>query len=92
MSERNLVILTKIILFYSIFFIGMKIVVMFQGAWLIPNMLLALPFLILALISGIMVWKKTYSWILVFVGAATIILIRIYETQLVVWLQQQIAG
>ena len=90
MSQRNLVILTKIILIYSIFFILMKLVIIFGGAWLVPNLLLILPFLILVIISGIQVKRETYSWWLVGIGAAVIILTRIYERQLAVWIQQQV--
>lgn len=90
MSERNLVIITKIILFYSIFFVGMKLFIIFQGAWPIPNLLLSLPFVILAVLSGIMVKKHSYSWLFVGVGAAVIILIRIFETRLAHWIQQQV--
>ena len=90
MSHRNLVILTKIILFYSLFFIFMKAVILFQGAWLIPNLILMLPFAILAVISGLQVKKDNYSWFFVAVGAAIIILTRIYETRLAFWLQEQL--
>ena len=90
MSHRNLVILTKIILFYSIFYIIMKAVVIFGGAWLVPNLLLMLPFLILGIISGIRVKRENYSWWFVGIGATVIILTRIYETQLAVWIQQQL--
>ena len=92
MSHRNLVILTKIILFYSIFYIIMKAVVIFGGAWLVPNLLLMLPFLILGIISGIQVKKENYSWWFVGIGAAVIILTRIYETQITIWIQQQLAN
>ena len=92
MSQRNLIILTKIILFYSIFFVGLKIFVISGGGWLVPNLLLALPFLLLAVVSGIMVKKENYSWFFVAVGAAVIILMRIYETQWVYWLQQQVSS
>ena len=90
MSQRNLIILTKIILFYSIFFVGMKIFIVISGAWLVPNLLLALPFLILAVISGFMVKKEKYSWFFVVIGAAMIILMRIYETRWAYWIQQQV--
>lgn len=90
MSHRNLVILTKIILFYSIFYIIMKAVVIFGGAWLVPNLLLMLPFLILGIISGIQVKRENYSWWFVGIGAAVIILTRIFETQLAIWIQQQV--
>lgn len=92
MSERNLIILTKIILIYSIFLIGVKIFILFQGAWLVPNLLLMMPFVILALIAGMMIRKKEYSWYFALAGALVIILIRAYETRLVVWFQQQLAG
>ncbi|WP_424494560.1 hypothetical protein [Salinimicrobium sp. GXAS 041] len=92
MSERNLIILTKIVLFYSIFFIGLKIFVIFGDGWLVPNLLLALPFLILAILGGISVKKGSFSWFFVAVGAAIIILMRIYETRLLYWLQEQVGS
>ncbi|GHA39608.1 hypothetical protein GCM10007103_21220 [Salinimicrobium marinum] len=92
MSQRNLIIITKIILFYSIFFVGLKLFVILSGGWPIPNLVLALPFLILAVVSGIMVKKENYSWFFVAVGAAVIILMRIYETQWTHWIQQQVGN
>lgn len=90
MSHRNLVILTKIILFYSLFFIFMKAVILFQGAWLIPNLILMLPFIILAALSWFQVKNDNYSWFFVAIGAAVIILTRIYETRLAFWIQEQV--
>ncbi|NJY63311.1 hypothetical protein HC174_11145 [Salinimicrobium sp. CDJ15-81-2] len=90
MSHRNLVILTKIILFYSIFYIIMKTIAIFGGAWFVPNLLLMIPFLILGIISGIQVKRENYSWWFVGIGAAVIILTRIYETEFSVWVQQQV--
>ena len=92
MSHRNLVIITKIILFYSIFYIFMKIVILFQDAWLVPNLLLMVPFLLLGIIAGWQVKKEKYSWIFVFVGAAVVILTRIYETRISYWIQEQMGA
>ncbi len=92
MSHRNLVILTKIILIYSIFYIVMKMVVIFGGAWLMPNLLLMIPYLILGTIAAIQVKRENYSWWFVGIGAAVIILTRVYETQFAVWMQQQVTG
>ena len=90
MSYRNLVILTKIILFYSLFFIFLKLIVIIGGGWLLPNLVLMLPFLILFLFSLKQVRGKTFSWFFVTFGALVIILMRIYEAQLVVWLHGQL--
>ena len=90
MSHRNLVILTKIILFYSLFYAFLKLVVIIRGGWLWPNLLLVIPFLILFSLGLKQVRSKAYSWIFVIFGAAVIVLVRFYEAQLVYWLQQEI--
>ena len=92
MSHRNLVILTKIILIYSIFFIVMKTVIIFGGAWPMPNLLLMIPYLILGIIAAMQLKRENYSWWFVGIGAAVIILTRVYETQFAVWVQQQLIG
>ena len=92
MSYRNLVILTKIILFYSIFYVAMKLgVVIFGDAWPVPNLLLSVPYVILALISWWQVKQEKFSWIFVFIGAAVIILTRVYEREFAFWIQQLIS-
>ncbi len=91
MSQRNLIILTKIILFYSIFYVFMKlVVVLFGEAWPVPNLLLSLPYVILALISWWQIKQEKFSWLFVFIGAAVIILTRVYEREFAVWMQQQL--
>ena len=90
MSYRNLVILTKIILFYSLFYAFLKLVVIIRGGWLWPNLLLVMPFFILFAFGLKQVRNETYSWFFVTLGAAVIVLVRIYEAQLVYWLQQEI--
>ena len=90
MSQRNLVILTKIILFYSLFFIFMKLVVIFRGAWLVPALVLMIPYVILGAVAGLQVKRESYSWGFVAVGAAVIILTRIYESEFAFWLQQEV--
>lgn len=92
MSHRNLVIISKIILFYSIFYIVMKAIAMFGGAWLVPNLLLMVPYLILAAIGWIHLKRETYSWWYVGIGTAVIIFTRIYESQFAVWMQQQVVS
>ncbi|MGB7842527.1 MAG: hypothetical protein WBL21_07040 [Salinimicrobium sp.] len=86
MSRRNLIILTKIILFYSLFYILMKFIFIFKGYWLLPNLILMLPFAILAAVSGWQVKNERFSWLFVAIGAAAIILTRVYESQIVMWL------
>lgn len=90
MSYRNLVIITKIILFYSLFYMGMKLFIIFSGAWLIPNLLLMIPYLILAAVGWLLFKREAYSWWYVGIGSAVIILTRIYETQFSNWVQQQL--
>lgn len=92
MSHRNLVIITKIILFYSLFYMVMKAIVIFGGAWPIPNLLLMIPYLILAVIGWMHLKRETFSWWYVGIGSAVIILTRIYETEFSHWMQQQVVS
>lgn len=80
-SQRYLVLISKIIFFYSIFYVIMKTLAIFQGAWLIPNLILTLPYLIFAVVGGIMLKRNSYHWAYVIAGAIVISMIRYYEQE-----------
>ena len=84
-SQRYLVLISKIIFFYSIFYVIMKILAIFQGAWVKPNLILSVPYLIFAVVGGIMVKKNNYHWAYVIAGAIVISVIRYYEQE---WMVQ----
>lgn len=90
MQTRNLkALISKIILFYSIFYVIMKLIaVIFQNAWPAPNLILAIPYIIFAVIGWIMLKKETFSWFYVIAGILVISLIRYYETEWMVGIQQ----
>ena len=50
-KERTKATLCKIIFFYSIFYVVMKVIAAFKGLWVIPNLVLTLPYLIFAAIG-----------------------------------------
>ena len=87
MKQRNLkALISKIILFYSVFYGAMKIIaVLFNDAWPLPNLIMAIPFLIFAVVGGLMLKRDSYSWIYVAAGVIVISIVRYYEIQ---WLQQ----
>lgn len=89
MPKRNLKgLISKIILFYSFFYVVMKIIaIVFQGAWAIPNLILALPFVVFATIGWVMLKREKYSWIYVIAGILIISVIRYYEMEWVVDIQ-----
>jgi len=67
----------------------MKIIaILFENAWPIPNLILALPFLIFAIIGGLMMKKETYSWIYVIAGVLVISVLRYYEAAWMVSLHE----
>ncbi|QED37616.1 hypothetical protein FK178_07705 [Antarcticibacterium arcticum] len=90
MQSRNLkALISKIILFYSIFYVIMKLIaVVFQNAWPAPNLILAIPYVIFAVIGWVMLKKESFSWIYVMAGILVISVIRYYETQWMVGIQQ----
>ncbi|MEP6262586.1 MAG: hypothetical protein ABJ092_13480 [Gillisia sp.] len=90
MPNRNLkALISKIILFYSVFYVIMKLIaVIFQNAWPIPNLILAIPYVIFAAVGWVMVRKNTFSWIYVIAGILVISVIRYFETEWMVGIQQ----
>ena len=90
MPDRNLkALISKIILFYSVFYVIMKLIaVIFQNAWPIPNLILAIPYVIFAAIGWVMVKKNIFSWIYVIAGILVISVIRYFETEWMVGIQQ----
>lgn len=89
-SNKNLVVLTKIILIYSIFYIGIKLFIIMQGAWLIPNLVLCVPFIVFVIVSGLIIKNQRYSWPFALFAMVVIVLVRIFETPLAGWIQQQV--
>ncbi|APG59950.1 hypothetical protein [Christiangramia salexigens] len=83
-SQRYLVLISKIIFFYSVFYVIMKILAILQGSWLVPNLILSLPYLVLGIVGGIIVKKNTYNWLYVIAGALLISVVRYYEQEWVV--------
>lgn len=90
MQDRNFkALISKIILFYSFFYVIMKLIaIIFEGAWLIPNLILALPYIIFAAIGWRMLKTNHYSWIYVIAGIIVISVVRYYEMQWQVQLHQ----
>ena len=80
---------SKIILFYSIFYVVMKLIaVVFQQAWPIPNLLFTIPYIIFAAIGWKMMKSEEFSWTYVALGVVVISVIRYYEMEWMVAIQQ----
>jgi hypothetical protein len=87
MSQKNLQILTKIILIYSLFYTALKIIVVFRGAWLEANLILAIPFVLLAAWGIFILKSERSSWLYAVIGILIIVLLRIFEKELAIDIQ-----
>ena len=90
MEDRNLkALLCKIIFFYSVFYVVMKIIaILFEHIWPLPNLILAFPFVLFAVVGGYMLKQKKFYWLYVIAGILVISAIRYYEARWVVSLHQ----
>ncbi|WP_417885639.1 hypothetical protein [Zunongwangia sp.] len=79
MARRYLVILTKLIFIYCLFYVVMKITAVFQGAWFYANLVMALPILLLGLLGVYFVKFEKYNWFYVIIAALIISAIRYFE-------------
>jgi len=90
MQQTNIkALISKIILFYSVFYVIMKLIaILFQGVWPIPNLLFTIPYIIFAAIGWRMMKSEKFSWIYVIAGVIVISVIRYYEMDWMVAIQQ----
>lgn len=84
-TNRSLIIVSKIIFFYSLFYVVMKIIAIFGDAWLVPNLILSIPYIIFAAIGGWMLKNEKYYWAYAIAGVLVISAIRYFEQE---WMLQ----
>ena len=85
--NKYLVSLTKIVSVYSFFFVLLKSIAILRGAWMIPNIILAIPFIIMGILTAYTILYKKYSWVITIISVVLIIAVRYYEVDLVYFLQ-----
>jgi len=86
-KERIKATVSMIIYFYSVFFIIMKIIAIFQGAnWKVHG-LIAVPFLFFAYFGNKMQRSQKFSWLYVGAGVIVISALRYYELDLAAYLE-----
>ncbi|XLS28191.1 hypothetical protein ACJD0Z_13390 [Flavobacteriaceae bacterium M23B6Z8] len=88
MSQRNLIIITKIIAFYCLFYMAVKIYGIYTGMWFLPNVIIIGLLGLLGIAGWFIIWKKRYNWAFAIIGAFIIVLLRIYEARLVNYLYE----
>ncbi len=85
-SEHNRIIFSKIIVIYTGFYVLMKIVVIFKGAWMDSNLLLCIPFVGLGIWGGFLLKRSSTNWWFVIIAVIFISAIRYFEIELLKFL------
>lgn len=78
----------KIIAIYAYFFVILKVIAVFIGKPLYPNLIIAFPFLLIALFLTHIIMSKKYNWISAIVFGLFIIFVRIFEMDILAFLQE----
>lgn len=89
-KERTRQTLCMIVYFYSVFFVVMKIISVFQGNRFLPHALIALPFVATAFWGYRMQRSKSFSWIYVILGIILISVVRYYEPEWLLYLENNL--
>lgn len=92
MRSNYLSLISKIIFFYSIFYVVMKIIAAAQGNAPGANLILAVPYLIFAAVGWVMVKKNTYHWAYVITGVILISFVRYFERDWMIAIENYFAG
>ena len=89
LHNKYLVSLTKIISIYSFFLVLIKSIAILRGAWLVPNVILIIPFIALGVTTAFAWANQKYQWWLGIAGAIIIIVFRYYEVDWTLALQER---
>lgn len=90
-SKKNKLIITKIIVIYSVFFLVLKLTAIFQGGWVVANLLVALPIVLLGLLGFYFLKTNSTNWAYAIGSIIAVSVMRYYEQDLIVWLHNAIA-
>lgn len=85
-SAKNKLIITKIVVIYAGFYLLLKLSAIFQGGWVIPNLILALPLVLLGLLGYYFLKTNSTNWYYAIGSIIAISAVRYYEKDLIVWL------
>lgn len=89
-SESYTISGTKIIIIFSGIFVFMKFfAVISQGLWVIPNLLMTLPALLLGLGGLVLLKTKKTNWFFIIFALLVFLAVRLNEDVWVLVLQQQ---
>ncbi|WP_340199252.1 hypothetical protein [Ascidiimonas sp. W6] len=88
MSQRNLIIITKIVAFYCLFYIGVKLYGIYTGMWFLPNLIIVGILSVFGIAGWLIIRSKKYNWPFAIIGAIVIVLLRIYEIRLINYLYE----
>ncbi|PKP39813.1 MAG: hypothetical protein CVT96_11550 [Bacteroidetes bacterium HGW-Bacteroidetes-13] len=89
MIRSNLrIVLFRIIILYCLFYAVVKIIGIWKGMWLIPNLIIVFGLAIIGIIGIWFVKQNKYPLIYVMAGSLFIVLLRVYETRWVFYLNQ----
>lgn len=90
MYQKYLVSTTKIVAIYSFFFVVMKIISVLLGKPMAANLMTTIPFLIIGFWSAYCVFAEKFNWIITIIFVLIIIVFRIYEFDVLLYLQENI--
>lgn len=90
-SARNKLIITKIVVIYSGFFLLLKLSAIFQGGWVIANLLVAVPIILLGLLGYYFLKTESTNWFYALGSIVFISAMRFYEQDLIVWIHNVVS-
>ena len=84
--NKYLVSLTKIIAFYCFFFVLIKSIAIVRGAWLVPNIIVTIPIILMGIWCAYTSYFQKYNWYAAGLGAVLVVVLRYFESGIVFYL------
>lgn len=90
-NPRNKLTIYKITIIYAGFYLLMKIYsIFFENLWVFPNLIICLPILIIGLLAWWQLKQEKTNWWFILLSIIVVSAVRYYESDWVVWLNQNL--
>lgn len=89
-NPRNKITIYKITIIYAAFYFLMKIYAIINGSWLLPNIIISLPILLIGFLAWWQLKQDKTNWWFIAISIIVVSAVRYYEQDWVYYLNQNL--